>query len=53
MDGPIREWDLAKLGERSPGEREREKERQRREREEERIRERERTLKAHNTKGIV
>lgn len=38
-EGPVREWDLAKIGERSPGERERERERIRREREEERMRE--------------
>jgi len=42
-EGQVREWDLAKIGERSPGERERERERLRREREEERFKRRSRS----------
>lgn len=50
-EGPVREWDLAKIGERSPGERERERERLRREREEERLRERHKSRSP--TEGVL
>lgn len=51
-EGPVREWDLAKIGERSPGERERERERLRREREEERMRERRKSQSPSGAEGM-
>lgn len=52
-EGPVREWDLAKIGERSPGEKERERERLRREREEERLREHNKPRSPGRGNGLV
>lgn len=51
--GSVREWDLEKLGESSPGEREREKERRRREKEEMRAQQKEEQSNHSRREGII